>query len=45
MVGRGKTMGIGLVDQTVGDGQRERTNEIVQAAHAWIVQYLTDAGK
>ena len=45
MVGRGQTMGVGLVDQAVGDGQRERTNEVLQAAHATIVQYLTDAGK
>ena len=45
MVGRGQASGVRLVDQAVGNGQREGTHEVLQTAHATILQYLTDAGK
>ena len=45
MVGGGQAPGVRLVDQAVGNGQREGTHEVLQTAHALSLQYLTDAGK
>jgi hypothetical protein len=45
MVGRRQATGVRLVDQAVGNSQREGTHQVLKSAHAAILQYLTDAGK